>query len=227
MRALLLLHYYCAILYIFSNKTAQAKRNYINKVKKMANPEIKHKKKNKHAPSESSCKEPVSKIRQIPGLDTSKYKESKFGDIRFDPAFGKANEAEVRKNYAFLDNYRQKEIQRISSILKDPKTGRVLSFNEREDLEYQLKALKSKMDSLKNKDFVSKVRRDVKNKYWDDVKEGKQGHYIKRSEQKKMIQVEKFKTMKKSQVDKVIERKRKKRLGKEYKNVEFLKNDEN
>ncbi|GMM34403.1 rRNA-processing protein [Saccharomycopsis crataegensis] len=189
----------------------------------MGQPE--RKKKNKHAPSEASCKEPQPKIRSIQGLDTSKYKESKYGDIRFDPAFGKANDIEVRKNYQFLDKYRHEEIKKISGILKDPKSAKILKYGELEDLDYQMKSLKSRMDSLKNKDLAMSVKRRVKNQYFDEIKQGKKGHYLKRADQQKLIQVEKFKHMKKRQVDKVIERKRKKTLAKEYKNVEFLKND--
>lgn len=176
-------------------------------------------------PSEVSCAAPAPKRREIPGLDTSKYKASKFGDIRFDPSFGKANEAEVRKNYKFLDQYRQEEIKRIEGLLKDPKTKKIMSQAEIEDLQLQAKSLKLKLDSLKNKDLANSVQRKVKSQYWKDVKEGKKGYYLKRSEQKKLIQVEKFKGMKKKQVDRVIERKRKRVLGREYKNVEFLKDD--
>lgn len=181
--------------------------------------------KNKHAPSETSCSEPGYKKRDIEGLDTSKYKPSKFGDIRYDPSFGKTNEAEVRKNYAFLDGYREKEVDNLKKIIKDPKSKKILLGWEIEELELQAKSLRSKMDSLKNKEVSSKVRRKVKNQYWDEIKSGNQGHYMKRSDQKKLIQVEKFKSMKKGQVDKVIERKRKKRLAKEYKLVDFLAND--
>lgn len=193
----------------------------------MANNRKPKEKKNKHAPSEASTKEAVSKVRQIPGLDTSKYKESKFGDIRFDPTFGKANDSEVRKNYRFLDEYRTDEIQNLTKMVNDPKSKAILSPKELEDLEYRLKSLKSRMDSLRNKDFAAKIKRGVRNQYWDDIKQGKKGHYMKRSDQKRLTQVEKFKELNKSKIEKVIERKRKKRLAKEYKSVEFLKNNRN
>ena len=46
------------------------------------------KKKNKHAPSESSSKRPVSRIRDIPGLPSRKQ-QTLHTDIRFDAAYGK------------------------------------------------------------------------------------------------------------------------------------------
>lgn len=177
----------------------------------------KDKKKSKHAPTEASSKKKPSKIRQIPGLDNPKYK-TLYKDIRFDAALGKADLAKVRKDYKFLDDYRQNEIQTIQSMLKNPKVKNKMSQREIEELEYQSKSLKSRLESLKNKD----MQQEILKKYKDQNK-GTNGNkfYLKKSEERKIIQKHKFENMKASEREKVMERKRKRRLGKEFKQLEF------
>ncbi|CCH40686.1 hypothetical protein BN7_220 [Wickerhamomyces ciferrii] len=177
----------------------------------------KGKKKNKHAPTETSSKKKVSRVRQVPGLDNPKYK-TLYQDIRFDTALGKADLNKIRKDYKFLDEYRENEINQINSILKNPKVKNKMSQKEINDLEYEAKSLKSRLDSLKNKD----LQQEVLSKYKQENK-GKNGgkFYLKKSEQRKIIQKHKFENMKTSQREKVVERKRKRRLGKEFKELEF------
>ncbi len=51
------------------------------------------------------------------------------------------------------------------------------------------------------------------------VKQGKKPFYLKKSEQKKRVLIDKFASMKKGQVDRAIERRRKKVAGKEKKEL--------
>lgn len=179
-------------------------------------------KKNKHAPSESSTKKRVSRIREIPGLETKKS-SSLYTDIRFDPAYGKADLAQIRKNYAFLDDYRQKEINDMQLILKDKKSGHLLGEREKEDIKLKIQSLKSRLDTMKNRDLERKILSEHKNEQLKKVKTGQQStpYFLKKSDKRKMIQKAKFDTMKTSQREKVMERKRKRRLGKEFRNLEF------
>lgn len=173
------------------------------------------KKKGKHAPSEQSSKRPVPKIRKIPGLETPKD-SSLYKDIRFDTAFGKADMNKIRKDYKFLDEYRQQEIGEINKMLKDPKMRNKLSQREINDLEYQAKSLRSRLDTLKNRD----LQQDVLKKYKEE--HGIKGKFfLKKSDQRKIVQKHKFENMKSKQREKVVERKRKRRLGKEFKQLEF------
>ena len=174
------------------------------------------KKKSKHAPTETSSKRKVSKIRQIPGLENRKNETSLYRDIRFDAAFGKADLNRVRKDYKFLDDYRQQEVSEITKMLKDPKMRNKLSQREIEDLEYQSKSLRSRLDTLKNRD----LEQEVVKKYKEE--RGIKGNFfLKKSDKRKIVQKHKFDNMKASQREKVVERKRKRRLGKEFKQLEF------
>ncbi|KAF6066670.1 hypothetical protein FOB64_004143 [Candida albicans] len=64
----------------------------------------------------------VSRIRDIPGLPSRKQ-QTLHTDIRFDAAYGKADLAKARKDYAFLDEYRKQEIANMESLLKDKKSN--------------------------------------------------------------------------------------------------------
>lgn len=182
----------------------------------------KKKKKNKHAPSESSSKKPVSRIREIPGLKQKKD-TTLYTDIRFDSAYGKADWDRIRKDYAFLDEYRQKEIEQMRGILNNKKERSKLSDNEIEDLKFKIQSLQSRLDTLKNRDLSNKILKDHKREQMAKMRKGEQvnPYFLKKSEQRKMIQKAKFESLKSSQREKVMERKRKRRLGKEFRAMEF------
>jgi ribosomal RNA-processing protein 36 len=173
------------------------------------------KKKGKHAPTETSSKKKVSKIRQIPGLENPKQ-TSLYRDIRFDTAFGKADMNRIRKDYQFLDEYRKNEVQEINNMLKDPKMRNKLSQHEIEDLEYQSKSLRSRLDTMKNRDLEQQVVKKYK-----EERGIKGNFFLKKSDKRKIIQKHKFENMKASQREKVVERKRKRKLGKEFRQLEF------
>lgn len=178
--------------------------------------------KHKHAPSEASSKKPVSTVREIPGLVKSKG-TSLYKDIRFDAAYGKADLNRIRKDYAFLDDYREKEISEMKKTLNDKKLTLKMSGYQVDKLKFKLQSLQSRLDTLKNRDLADKIVSDHKKEQIMRTKTGKQTnpYFLKKSEQRKMIQKAKFDTMKASQREKVMERKRKRRLGKEFKQLEF------
>lgn len=179
-------------------------------------------KRSKHAPAEASSKRPVSRIREIPGLKTDK-ELTLYSDIRFDAAYGKADLDRIRKDYAFLDEYRQKELGEMRSILKDKKAMLRMSEREINDLKFEIQSTQSRMDTLKNRDLATKIIKDHKKDQMDKMRKGEQTnpYFLKKSEQRKMIQKSKFDTMRASQREKVMERKRKRRLGREFKQLEF------
>lgn len=181
-----------------------------------------NKSKNKHAPAESSSKKPVSTIRDIPGLKSLKG-TSLYKDIRFDAAYGKADLSRIRKDYAFLDEYREKEIADMKKTLRDRKALLKMPEYQQDKLKMKLQSLQSRLDTLKNRDLSDKIIADHKKEQIMRTKTGQQTnpYFLKKSEQRKMIQKAKFDTMKASQREKVMERKRKRRLGKEFKQLEF------
>lgn len=181
------------------------------------------KKRGKHAPTEASSKKRVSKIRKIPGLETPKSRNPNlYRDIRFDKSTGEPTDTtEIRRRYQFLDEYREKEIKELEGLLKDRKYTAKISDYDREQMTQHLKSMKSKLQSVKNKDLEHQIIK----KYEQDInKDNKNKYYLKENEKRKVIQKWKFDHMKANQREKVMERKRKKRLGKEFKQFEFHKN---
>lgn len=180
------------------------------------------KKKNKHAPAESSSKRPVSRIREIPGLKLKKD-TTLYTDVRFDAAYGKPNYDRVRNDYAFLDEYRRNEVKQMQNLLNNKKERAKLSQHEVEDLKFKIQSLQSRLDTLKSRDLGNKIIKDHKKEQMGKMRRGEQvnPYFLKKSEQRKMLQKAKFDNLKSSQREKVMERKRKRRLGKEFKAMEF------
>lgn len=178
------------------------------------------KKKGKHAPVEQSSKKRVPRVRNIPGLEIPRNKRSNlYQDIRFDKSTGKALDSSViRKRYQFLDEYREKEIEELQKLLKDRKFLSKIDHGDREEMEQRLKSMKSRLQSMKNKDLEREILKEYEN---DMNKNNNTRYHLKKSEKRKVVQKWKFDHMKTKQREKVMERKRKKRLGKEFKQFEF------
>ncbi|CAN6629500.1 rRNA biogenesis protein Rrp36p [Trichomonascus vanleenenianus] len=163
------------------------------------------KRRSKHAPSEQSATKPVSWIRSIPGLGNKKS-NTLYQDIRFDPAYGKADLTVARKNYEFLNEYRANELTEMRERLKKTRDP-----GEKAELEREIQSMRSRLDTLKQRDFDAQVLAKHKKS------QREKGYYLKRSEKRELILTEKFKTMKKKDIQKRVERKRKKNAAKERK----------
>lgn len=157
----------------------------------------------------------MSWIRDIPGLPSGSSHKKQGGlyqDIRFDTAYGKADLQQARKNYAFLNDYRATELDDMKGQLQHH-LG--LSGNDKNKLQKQIQSMESRMKTLQNRDFEAQVLA----RYKQSVKTGetKGPLHLKRSDKRKLVLSEKFKVMKKKDVEKAMERKRKKNTAKERK----------
>lgn len=178
----------------------------------------------KHAPKEERLSKKITFIRNIPGLDDYDRKESaenKQNDVRFDKALGdnNADYFKIRDNYKFLDEYREQEIQRMRKLLKDKKQLAKLEEHQVEEMQRNLQKLENKMYTLRQKDkeheFVKNYEKDINLKNINRTSGNK--FYLKASDKKKLLNKFKFENMDSSQRNKVMERKRKRQLGKEMK----------
>ncbi|CDK28862.1 unnamed protein product [Kuraishia capsulata CBS 1993] len=168
-------------------------------------------KKHKHAPREESSKKPVSKVREIPGLETKKQQN----DIRFDSAFGKVDEDKVLQNYSFLNKYRQNELADLIKMSRDKKLTSKMDEEQLDELNLKISRLRSRLDVIKNREIEAKVVKDY----------GKQHHgrFLNHRDKQKLVNMKKYETLSGKQREKVIERKRKRKLGKEMKRFGFDK----
>ncbi|KAH7166205.1 hypothetical protein EDB81DRAFT_712510 [Dactylonectria macrodidyma] len=170
------------------------------------------KRSSKHAPQEQSSKKPVSRLREI-----IPETRRQFRDPRFDPLAGPLDEAKANKAYAFLDEYRDSEMADLRAEIKKTKDP-----DSKEALKRQLLSMESKKKARVRKEESDNLLREHRKREKDLVAQGKTPFYLKKSEQKKQVLVDRYASMSKGQVDRAIERKRKKVAGKEKKEMGSL-----
>ncbi|KAF4442403.1 kinase [Fusarium acutatum] len=172
----------------------------------------KPKRSSKHAPQEQTSKKPVSRRREILPDNRRKYR-----DPRFDPLVGRVDEEKASKAYAFLDEYRDKEMADLRAQIKKTKDS-----YEKDNLKRQLQSMESRKKANMRRQEEERLLKEHRQKEKELVAQGKTPFYLKKSEQKKQLLVNRYEGMSKGQVDRAIERKRKKVAGKEKKELDFL-----
>ncbi|KAI1312893.1 hypothetical protein F5Y03DRAFT_339617 [Xylaria venustula] len=169
----------------------------------------------KHAPTEMSSKRQVSRKREVVSMNKVAAR-----DPRFSSASGTVDEVRARKAYAFLDEYRDAEMAELKAAMKKTRSER-----EKESLARTLKSMQSRKEAQSRRDaereLVAQHRRQEK----ELVAQGKKPFYLKKSEQKKQLLLERFAGMKKKQVDRSIERRRKKLTSRERRNMPVARRD--
>lgn len=182
----------------------------------------------KHAPAVQSSKRQVTRKRNV-----IEVKKSTFRDPRFDNISGaRPDENTLMKRYAFLDEYKASEMAELRTAIKKTKNE-----EEKEKLKRKLLSMESQKKSREAKEKQQEITREHKKKEKELVKQGKKPFYLKKctiifsainlysptnsllAEQKKRVLIDRFQNMKSKQRDKVIERRRKKAVAKERKNM--------
>ncbi|KAG7401095.1 rRNA biogenesis protein rrp36 [Phytophthora boehmeriae] len=111
----------------------------------VASDAAKAKRSNKNQPLELSSKRAVTRFRQV-----VEVKKRKVLDPRFEAQSGRLNEDLFHKSYAFLDQYKQRELQELHQKLKRSK-----SATEKEELKHEI-ALRSQ--EMKEKQKKQKIQ---------------------------------------------------------------------
>ncbi|KAI1850804.1 hypothetical protein JX265_013367 [Neoarthrinium moseri] len=171
----------------------------------------------KHAPSEMTSKRPVTRRRQVVEVPKAQSRDPRFGPLGGGgggPAAGPQAEEALRRNYAFLNEYRDAEMKELRATIKKTRDP-----FEKERLQRALLSMQSKKQAQERKDAEQAVVAEHRRQEKELVKQGKTPFYLKKSEQKKRVLMDRFAGMKKGQVDKAIQRKRKKQTSKEKKEL--------
>jgi ribosomal RNA-processing protein 36 len=167
----------------------------------------------KHAPTEISSKKAVSRKREVVSVHKREYR-----DPRFEPTTGIVDQSKVRKAYSFLDDYREDEMKELKNAVKTAKDE-----DSKEKLKKALMSMESRKKAQirkdKEKEILDKHRKEEK----EAVKQGKKPFYLKKAEQKKRVLLNQYGELKGKQLDRVIERRRKKVEGKEKKKIPFTR----
>lgn len=163
----------------------------------------------KHAPAQLSSKKAVSRKRDVVPSQKRSYR-----DPRFEPFSGAVDEQKVKKDYSFLDMYRDSEILELRSAIRKTKDS-----EGKERLKRALLSIESRNKAQKMKEQQQEVLRKHRREEKAKIEQGKRPFYLKKADQKRMALVERFEGMKGKQVDKVIERRRKKNAVREKKRM--------
>lgn len=163
----------------------------------------------KHAPTELSSKKAVSRRREVVHVPKAEAR-----DPRFEPLSGPINEFQTKKNYAFLETYRDSEISDLKAAIRKTEDA-----DAKDKLKRALLSMESRKKTQLTKDKEQEVLSKHRKKEKELIQQGKKPFYLKKGEQKKMALVERFEGMKGKQADKVIERRRKKKAAKERKGM--------
>ncbi|KAI6278708.1 rRNA biogenesis protein rrp36 [Pyricularia oryzae] len=174
--------------------------------------------KTKSAPEEMSSKRPVSRYREV--VKPPPNARQKPRDVRFEQELTGEDYQRFRRNYAFLDEYRNDEMAKLREIIARKKG---VTPADREDAKLKLRKMEDEKRSQERKDREHELMREHKKKEKELVKQGKKPFFLKKSEQKKLLLMDKYAGMSKGQVDKAIEKKRKKVAGKEKKQLPFAR----
>lgn len=188
--------------------------------------------KSKHAPEEVTSKRPVSRYREV--VSRPHDARPKARDPRFDHELTTGQDlARFRRNYAFLDEYREAELRQLRETLATGGKGhsgkkraggaKLLSPEERDGLKRAITAMENQKRARDRREREEELLAEHRRKEKELVKQGKKPFYLKKSEQKKMLLLDQYASMSKGQVDKAIERKRKKVAAKEKKQLPFAR----
>ncbi|KAI1774191.1 DUF947-domain-containing protein [Hypoxylon cercidicola] len=165
----------------------------------------------KHAPTEQTSKRPVTRKREAVAVPKREARDPRFSSVISSRPF---DEDRARKAYSFLDEYRDAEMGKLRETIKKTRDA-----NAKEELKRALASMRSKKQAQQNRDKEHRLIEEHRRREKELVKQGKKPFYLKKSEQKKQLLVDRFEGLKGKQVDRVIERRRKKLAARERRDM--------
>ncbi|MCJ1354358.1 MAG: rRNA biogenesis protein rrp36 [Icmadophila ericetorum] len=164
-----------------------------------------HARSSKHAPTEISSKKAVSRRRDVVVVPKINAR-----DPRFESFSWPINVETVKRNYAFLDTYRASEIANLKDALRKTKDEGAKGKIKREIIR-----MEAQQKTKAAKEAEQAVLREHRKKEREAVEKGKKPYFLKKGEAKKNVLVRRFEGLGEKRVEKVIERRRKKKAAKE------------
>ncbi len=173
---------------------------------------------NKHAPAVVSSKKPPKRMKLSDETSTELLSGSL--DPRFTEYTGKLDNHQFMKDYNFLDERQQEELNRLKKVIK--KKGKHMNSNKLEELRDTLIKGRQQMSerhrAQRQKEKLDTLYKNEK----DKVKAGKTPYFMKKSAVKQVLLEDRYDELKKSRKLKTfMERKRKKSFAK---TKDFLEN---
>jgi ribosomal RNA-processing protein 36 len=169
----------------------------------------------KHAPAEISSKKAVSRKREVLPVIKREYR-----DPRFEPLSGPLDERKLKIAYSFLDDYREDEMKELRIAIKKAKDEA-----EKKKLKRALLSMESRKKVQERKRKEAEILDTHRKEEKELVKQGKKPFYLKKAEQRQRLLVDRFSELKGKQLDRVLERRRKKVEGKEKKKLPWSRRE--
>ncbi|KAL7752687.1 rRNA biogenesis protein rrp36 [Sorochytrium milnesiophthora] len=186
-------------------KIATDKKEAEQQQQQRHNGQPKSRRADKNMPMEMSSKKAVSRKRQVVDVPTIARR-----DPRFDSLSGKFNADLFSKTYAFVEDHRNVELGELRAALAREKNP-----EEAERLQKTLQRLQSQQRARTNEQRQQQVKREWKKKELQAVKDGKKPFFLKKAEEKRLYMISKFKDASSGDLDKLLEKRRKRNAAKE------------
>ncbi|KAH7477114.1 hypothetical protein PRIC1_001132 [Phytophthora ramorum] len=162
---------------------------------------------NKNQPLELSSKRAVGRFRQV--VDVKKKRSL---DPRFEAQSGRLNEDLFAKSYAFVDEYKQRELQELKSQFQKTKGG-----DKKDELKHEIALRQQEMTEKKKQDKIRSALTKRKREEREAVATGKGAFYLKRKDKKKLELHAKFQDLQDTgRLSKFMAKKRKKNASKDH-----------
>lgn len=173
----------------------------------------------KHQPMEVTSKRPVGRYRPVVEMKTAE----RVYDPRFLNHTGTFNEDVYKRSYSFLKDYQKDELQQLKDKLSKTK-----NTDTRAELSLKISGMESRFRNSTNSDRRQKVIRQWRKEEEELVKQGKKPHFLKESEIKKLVLLDKYEDIKSKSTssttfEKMIEKRRKKTASKERRSLPFVR----
>ncbi|RAL07078.1 putative pre-rRNA processing protein [Aspergillus homomorphus CBS 101889] len=170
----------------------------------------------KHAPMVQSSKYAVSRKRTV--VEPPSVPKSR--DPRFDPtvtsAGGRGNPQGAKDAYAFLDEYRANELKELKAQYAKTKNPA-----QKEALKREIRSTQDRLRAMESRKREREILSEHKKKEKQLIREGKKSnpYYMKKSDLKKQVLLQKYESMNSKDRTKALERRRKKTAAKERKEM--------
>jgi ribosomal RNA-processing protein 36 len=162
---------------------------------------------NKNQPLELTSKRAVGRFRKVVDV-----KARKALDPRFEAQSGRLNEDLFGKSYAFLEEYKARELQELKQQLRKTK-----SAEKREELKHEVALRQQALTEKKKQDKIKSALTKRKREEREAVANGKGAFYLKRKDKKKLELHTKFQDLQESgRLSKFMAKKRKKNASKDH-----------
>jgi hypothetical protein len=183
--------------------------NPMSRRKKLTNDQP-FKRDNKNRPLEMSSKKPQSAKKEKKPVDECR-------DPRFSEKSGYFNDRSFRRDYGFVQEIKNTELDTLKEKLTNTKDGM-----ERKNLKFLINRMDNQNRETVKKEEKDKIREKEKARILLAKKAGQMPYYVKKSEQKTQELVTQYKELKNSgRLKKHIEKRRKKSTAKDRKKYSF------